>query len=183
MPIAIVSVYDKTNIEYVGRVLNSYGFDVFATPGTFRCLKDKQVRVLPIEEYCMNPPGFDGFFSSLSFNTLVGVLSSDNRMVADNLVESIGVVVYNFVPVWEIVDDLRGFTISNVDLGGPTIVRAAAINFLNTLPLVSPAQYPILENLDSIDYETRAKLAKEAFDYCSWYDRRLSRFIDQCLSV
>ena len=183
MPSAIVSVYDKTNLEYVGRVLDSKGFEIFATPGTFRYLKDKQIRLFPIEDYCMNPPGFDEFFSSLSFNTLVGVLSSNNRMVADYLVKSIDVVVYNFVPVWDIVHDLRGFNISNVDLGGPTIVRAAAINFLNTLPLVSPAQYPILENYDSIDYETRAKLAGNAFDYCSWYDRRLSQFIDRCLSV
>ena len=117
------------------------------------------------------------FFSSLSFNTLVGVLSKEKRRLNDQLIEKIDVVIYNFVPSWEIVNELKDFNIKNVDLGGPTIVRAAAINYLKTIPIISPSQYSILEKLFDVDISMRKKLASDAFDYCSWYDQQISHLL------
>ena len=181
MPSAIVSVYDKTNLERIGYVLNSKGYDIYATPGTYRYLQEHHIPANEIEEYCKNPPGYNCFFSSLSFNSLVGVLSADNVMVFDSVVKKIDIVVYNFVPTWDIISNVNDFNIANVDLGGPAIVRAAAINYLHTLPIVSPSQYPIIEQDGAISDVTRLKLAKDAFDYCSWYDQQSSRFLASSL--
>ena len=181
MPNAIVSVYDKTDLEFVGKILKSSGFNIFATSGTLQYLEAKQVQARPIEEYCLNPEGFSDFFSSLSFNTLVGVLSGENRQVAGFLIKKIDVVIYNFVPSWEKVNEINDFNIKNVDLGGPTIVRAAAINYLNTIPIISPSQYPLLENLADMDVITRKKIAGEALEYCSWYDHKLSNLLKTLL--
>ena len=174
MPNAIVSVYDKTDLELVGKTLKSFGFNIFATSGTLKYLETKQIQARPIEEYCLNPDGFSDYFSSLSFNTLVGVLSGENRQFANSVIKKIDVVIYNFVPSWEIIKKSQDFNIKNVDLGGPAIVRAAAINYLKTIPVVSPSQYPLLEKLFDMDTTTRKRLAQEAFDYCSWYDHKLS---------
>lgn len=174
MPNAIVSVYDKTDLELVGKTLKSFGFNIFATSGTLQYLEANQIQARSVEEYCLNPEGFSDLFSSLSFNTLVGVLSGENKQLANSLIKKIDVVIYNFVPSWEIINELQDFNIKNVDLGGPTIVRAAAINYLKTIPIVSPSQYPILERLLDIDDTMRKKLASKAFEYCSWYDYQLS---------
>lgn len=178
MPKAIFSVYDKTAIEFAGKVLQSQGFDIYATPGTLRYLNNYQIQAFPVEDYCLNPQGFNDYFSSLSFNTLVGVLTDHSRQVKDFIIDKIDVVVYNFVPTWKIISNVHDFDIKNVDLGGPTIVRAAAINYKNTIPIISPSQYPILKDLYSISLETRIALARNAFDYCSWYDQQLSQFLE-----
>ena len=177
MPNAIVSVYDKTDLEFVGRTLESYGFKIFATPGTLQFFEAKHIQVHPVEKYCMNPEGFTNYFSSLSFNTLVGVLSGETRKLNNFQIEKIDVVIYNFVPSWKIVTELKDFNIRNVDLGGPAIVRAAAINYLKTIPIISPAQYSLLEKLFDIDIAMRKKLARDAFDYCSWYDQQISHLL------
>lgn len=181
MPNAIVSVYDKTDLELVGKTLKSFGFNIFATSGSLQYLEAKQIQAYPVEEYCLNPEGFSDFFSSLSFNTLVGVLSVENRKLANSLIKKIDVVIYNFVPTWEIINKMNDFNITTVDLGGPTIVRAAAINYLNTIPIISPSQYSLLEKLADMDVTTRKKLASEALEYCSWYDHKLSNLLKSLL--
>lgn len=183
MPNAIFSVHDKTDIEIAGSILESRGFDIFATQGTLRYLMEHHIKAYPIEDYCLNPKGIEDYFSSLSFNSMIGVLTDQSRQLDNLLIKKIDIVIYNFVPTWDIITDIQDFNIKNVDFGGPTIVRAAAINYKNTIPLISPSQYSLLEKLDTIDMQTRIALAKEAFDYCSWYDQQLSQFlVSFCLS-
>ena len=127
--------------------------------------------------YCQNPHGVENYFSSLSFNSLVGTLTNEHVKIGDIFVENIDVVVYNFVPSWDVVKTYEDFNILNVDLGGPTIVRAAAINFKHALPIISPKQYPILRDFNSIDMQMRIELAQEAFAYCAWYDNCLNKHL------
>ena len=86
-------------------------------------------------------------------------------------------MVYNFVPTWEIIKSLSDFNILHVDLGGPTIVKAAAINYKRVLPVVSPQQYEQLTDIPHTKMSKRINFARTALEYCSEYDRRLSDFL------
>lgn len=181
MPNAIVSVYDKTDIEKAGKILNELGVNIYATSGTYNYLLSKGINVRHIEDICGNPQGFERYFSSLSFNTLVGTLAEQHSTANDIFIEKIDIVIYNFVPSWELIHSSNDFNIQNVDLGGPTIIRAAAINYKNTLPIVSPSQYDILEHYNSIDIQQRKEYAREAFAYCSMYDTQLVNLLNTLL--
>lgn len=173
---AIVSLYDKEKIGYLGQVLQKQGFNIYATKGTLRSLAKVGIKAFPIEDITKNPSGYQNYVSSLSFNTLMGVLD-DGKMPYNPWLISINVVVYNFVPTWEIISSERQFNIENVDLGGPTMIRAAAINYKNVIPLVYPSQYELLEKYEMIDNKTRLLLAKTALEYCSIYDKKLSEYL------
>lgn len=177
MPNAIISVYDKTGLDYLGKALNNLNFKIYATAGTLRFLRDNQIKVLSIEEIAKNPTGFEDILSSLSFNTLIGILANNKSRLAGVPIEAIDVVVYNFYQTWAEIKSLDDFNIQHVDLGGPTLIKAAAINYKNTLPITSPCQYTLLSNFPKISMETRLELAKEALEYCSWYDKKLSEIL------
>jgi len=177
MPNAIISVYDKTKLDYLGESLNHLGFNIYATTGTLKYLHDQKIRAFPVENIASNPTGFDSFITSLSFNTLIGTLVNEKTSVDSVKIEKIDVVVYNFVRTWEVIKTLDDFNISHVDLGGPTMIRAAAINFKYTLPIVSPSQYDIVEDFPHIEDKKRLELAREVFEYCAWYDNKLSEFL------
>lgn len=181
MPNAIISVYDKTNLCYLGRVLRDYGFVIYATQGTRDYLLSHGISAQPVEEIAGNPPGFENFVSSLSFKTMIGTLSDDPNMLEACYICPIDLVVYNFVHTWDIITDLEDFNIRHVDLGGPTIVKAAAINFKHVLPIVSPDQYCLLEQYPNIPMDTRISLAKYALEYCADYDRKLSSLLSSFL--
>jgi len=68
---------------------------------------------------------------------------------------------------------LDDFNIRYVDLGGPTMVKAAAINYKYTLPITSPCQYSLLAKYPDLTIDERLELAKSAFDYCAWYDKKI----------
>ena len=174
---AIISVYEKTRLDYLGEVLSRLDFNIYATTGTLGYLRDKKIRAFPVEEIAGNPAGFEDFITSLGFNTLIGALADEKPDFGNATIEKIDVVVYNFVRTWEVIKTLDDFNIGNVDLGGPTMIRAAAINYKHTLPIVSPSQYDALVDFPHITLEKRLELARTAFEYCSWYDNELSKLL------
>ncbi len=173
---AIVSVYNKNRADYLGHILQEKGFNIFASHGTFEYFRDKGIEACPVESITDNPFGFENYVSSLGFKSLMGVLD-DGNMPIDLLRKSINLVVYNFVPTWEIIRTRKEFNIHNVDLGGPTMVRAAAINYKNVLPIIRPEQYELIETFEQLDEEKRWGLARTALEYCSSYDNKLVEFM------
>lgn len=177
MPNAIVSLYDKTSLDYLGVLLDKLGFTVFSTQGTRRALKDLGHDSFPVEMISGNPDGFDNFVSSFGFKTMIATLDEDRTHLVSCGMCPIDLVVYNFVPSWEFISSLDQFNIRNVDFGGPAMIKAAALNFKNVIPIVSPLQYSLLEHYYDIDLQTRCNLAQEALKACSDYDRRLSELL------
>lgn len=173
MPNAIVSVYDKTGLDYLGSLLKQHKFTVFSTPGTRRALKSLGYDSQPVELITGNPDGYNDLVSSFGFKTMVAALEGNrNRLIRDGIYP-IDLVVYNFVPSWKFVSSLDQFNIKNVDFGGPAIIKAAALNFRNVIPLVLPLQYSLLEDYPDIDFQTRCDLAQVALRSCYEYDKRL----------
>lgn len=177
MPNAIISVFDKTNIDYLGKILIEQNYTLYATAGTRKVLEENNITVHPVEEITDNPAGFENYVSSLSFSTVIGTLARDESQFSEIPIKKIDLVVYNFVPTWSEIKTLDDFNILHVDLGGPTIIKAAAINFKHTLPIVSPEQYKLLIDIDKIDLKLRVSLAESALSYCSWYENQLSKYL------
>ena len=177
MPNAIVSVFDKTNLNYLGKILSNLGFNIYATAGTLNYFIEHKIEAFPVETIAKNPAGFGSLISSLSFNTLIGTLANNKSQLGDMPIELIDLVVYNFVPTWSEIKALDDFNVQHVDLGGPTMIKAAAINYKHALPIISPCQYALVPNFYKLSMKTRLELATKALAYCSWYDNKLSEFL------
>lgn len=177
MPNAIISVYDKTNLKYLGEILEKQGFRIFATAGTLKVLNDNGIKAYHVKEISSNPIGFENFLSSLSFNTMIGTLTENVEQFNGFDIAKIDLVVFNFVPTWSEINGITDFNIQNVDLGGPTMIKAAAINFKHVIPVVSPEQYRLLNDIKSITLGERKELAVTALEYCSWYDQKLASYL------
>lgn len=177
MPNAIISVFDKTRIDFLGKILIEQGYTIYATCGTRKALEEYKIPVKPIEEITGNPMGFENFLSSLSFNTMIGALAENEAQFNKQPIEKIDLVVYNFVPTWSEIDSLNDFNILNVDLGGPTMIKSAAINYKYSLPVVDPKQYDSLKCIEGISMQTRKLYAIAALEYCAEYDKKLAEFL------
>lgn len=177
MPNAIISVYDKTNLKYLGEILEKQNFRIYATAGTLKVLKENGIKAFHVEEISSNPIGFDKFFSSLSFNTMIGTLAEDVEQFSGFNITKIDLVVFNFVPTWSEINGINDFNIQNVDLGGPTMIKSAAINFKHVIPVVNPDQYGLLKDIKNITLRERIKFAATALEYCSCYDRKLALYL------
>lgn len=177
MPNAIVSVYDKTQLDRLGSLLSRLGFTVYATPGTRRALRAMGYDPRPVEQISGNPAGFEDFVSSFGFNTMIAALAKDRQWLVQHGICPVEVVVYDFVPSWELVTSLDGFDITSVDFGGPAMVKAAALNFARVIPIVSASQYGLLERYPDIDIRTRCALAQTALRACAAYDSKLAELL------
>lgn len=177
MPVAIISVYDKTGLDYVGKLLVAQNFEIYATEGTLNYLNMHGIKAEPVKKLMNNPVGFEDMFSSVSFTTVVGALSENDDQIIMCGSKRINLIIYNFVPTWEVIHGLNDFNIHNVDFGGPTMVRAAAINYKNVVIIINPSQYQLLSSFDSLSQKDKRELAKQAFEYTSSYDKELANYI------
>ncbi|MBI2039758.1 bifunctional phosphoribosylaminoimidazolecarboxamide formyltransferase/IMP cyclohydrolase [Candidatus Microgenomates bacterium] len=173
---ALLSVYDKTGIVDFAKVLVKNGYSIISTEGTYEALKEGGVDVTPIDEITGNPRNsFDGRMKTISFQIESGILfdrkNPKHRDEAQELkVPQIDIVVCNLYPFEE------KPSVENIDVGGPTMIRAAAKNYENVIVVVSPEDYvmvaDVLEN-GRVTNELRKELAAKAFYYLSFYDSQI----------
>jgi len=173
---ALISVYEKTGLIDLAKNFVTQEITIIATGGTARLLKEAEIPYIPIEQITGNPESFDGRMKTVSFPILSGILfdrTSDKHVKeAEQLkVPIIDYVVCNFYPFW----DKPG--IEMIDVGGPTMVRAAAKNFESVTILVDPADYGKVSA--TLDIKTRKELANKAFAYVADYDIQISRYFAQ----
>lgn len=182
---ALLSVSDKTYLEELAKGLAGLGVELLATGGTAERLKRAGIKFRAIEDYTGNPEAFDGRMKTLSFKLESAILfdrSNNSHMKqADELkIEPIDLVVCNFYPFEEAVS--KGATeeqlVEEVDIGGPTMVRAAAKNFKSVLVLTDPADY--MNALTEIRHmgcrvglETRRAMMVKAFERVMRYDQAI----------
>lgn len=170
---ALISVYDKNGLEKLAKTLQKLGLTIIATGGTAKFLQEYGIFYTPIEKITGNPESFDGRMKTISFVIESGIifdrLNKEHVRQAQKLkIPNIDVVVCNFYPFWE------KQTVEMIDVGGPTMVAAAAKNFAHVTVLVNPSDYGLLEK--KVTLETRKVLASKAFAYLSDYNIGISNY-------
>jgi phosphoribosylaminoimidazolecarboxamide formyltransferase / IMP cyclohydrolase len=186
---ALLSVSDKRGIVDFARGLAELGIELVSTGGTAGELTAAGLDVRSVEDLTGFPEIMDGRVKTLHPKLYAGVLAvrSDPehlRAAADHEVEFVDLVCVNLYP-FERVASRRGVdeaeVIENIDIGGPTMIRAAAKNFAFTIPVVRPESYDaVLAELrdtgGTLSMPTRESLAAEAFAYTARYDTAIARW-------
>lgn len=186
---ALISVYDKTGIVAFAKYLHGLGYKIISTGGTAKILIENNIPVIPIQEITGNPESFDGRMKTISFQIESGILFDRKNPAhikeADKLnIKPIDIVVCNFYPFEKTIGNPRvsqTAAIENIDVGGPTMVRAAAKNFQHVLVVTDPNDYPIIEaalKQKATTQDLRRKLAAKAFGLISFYDSQIAAYLN-----
>jgi len=184
---ALISVTDKTGVAEFGQGLRDLGIEIVSTGGTARVLEAAGVPVREVSEVTRFPEMLDGRLKTIHPGIAGGVLAvrgnpEHMRSLATHGIPTIDMVVVNLY-AFEKVAAKKGVPlqelIENIDIGGPTLIRAAAKNYQHVAVVVSPDDYPrILEELHERHGElpetTLWGLAKKAFALTAAYDRAIS---------
>ena len=184
---AILSVSDKAGLVDFARQLRDLKVEIFSTGGTKKSLVEAGMAVHGISDITGFPEILDGRVKTLHPMVHGGILARRDRPghmdeLGKHKIEPIDMVVVNLYPFVETVAK-PGVTmedaLENIDIGGPTMIRAAAKNFPAVLVVVDPADYnTLLEKLrgGQVDLAFRRKLAQKAFQHVALYDTAISQY-------
>ncbi len=185
---ALISVSDKTGIEDFARELAELGVEILSTGGTFRRLRDAGLTVREVSEHTGFPEIMDGRVKTLHPTIHGGILGrrgTDETVMAENDIAPIDLVVVNLYPFRETVareDCTLEDAIENIDIGGPTLIRAAAKNHADVGVVTDPADYTsVLEALRAhgrLTPEQGLDLARRAFAHTAAYDAAIARYLE-----
>ncbi|MCY1049597.1 bifunctional phosphoribosylaminoimidazolecarboxamide formyltransferase/IMP cyclohydrolase [Mammaliicoccus sciuri] len=184
---AILSVSDKTNIEDFASKLIENDYKIFSTGGTKKALENAGIEVYSVSELTNFPEIMDGRVKTLHPGVHGGILA--NRSIPEHLtalkeqdIDLIDLVVVNLYPFKETVkkeDVTEDEAIENIDIGGPTMLRAAAKNFKFVTTVVDPADYnEVIERIasDKLDENYRKSLMVKVFKHTNDYDNAIVEF-------
>jgi phosphoribosylaminoimidazolecarboxamide formyltransferase/IMP cyclohydrolase len=187
---ALLAVYDKTNLEPFARGLSGLGWELVSTGGTFAALQKAGIPVRKVEDITGFPEMLDGRVKTLHPAVHGGILARRDlpahlEALAAHGIGPIDMVVCNLYPFYATVTREGGVSfeegIENIDIGGPTMLRAAAKNHRDVIVVVDPANYDsVLEHLrkdGDIPAEGRRHLAWKAFAHTAAYDSAVSEWI------
>ncbi|MDT7544586.1 MAG: phosphoribosylaminoimidazolecarboxamide formyltransferase / cyclohydrolase [Actinomycetota bacterium] len=190
---ALVSVYDKTGLEELGRGLAEAGVEIVSTGSTAGRLRDAGIAVTPVDELTGFPECLDGRVKTLHPAVHAGILA-DRRLddhvkqLAELGIEPFDLVVVNLYPFTETVASGadQDECVEQIDIGGPTMVRAAAKNHPSVAVVVSPASYSLV--LDAVrsggtTLEQRKSLAAQAFRHTGSYDIAVASWMGNVLTA
>ncbi|MGI8414431.1 MAG: bifunctional phosphoribosylaminoimidazolecarboxamide formyltransferase/IMP cyclohydrolase [Solirubrobacteraceae bacterium] len=189
---ALLSVSDKTGIVELARGLEQLGIEIISTGGTARTLSQAGVQVRSITDLTGFPEIMDGRVKTLHPKLYAGLLAvredaAHMQAAEAHEVELVDLVCVNLYP-FERTAAARGVpdrdVVENIDIGGPTMIRAAAKNSAFVAPVVSPESYDaVLEELRQSERRlspaTRESLAAEAFAYTARYDTAIARWFQE----
>lgn len=178
---ALISLSDKSGIEKLARFLHEKGVEILATGGTAKFLKDLKIDVKEVSEETGFPEILSGRVKTLHPKIFGGILrrddvESDVRDLEGLEIKPIDMVIVNLYPfekVSELTNDEREL-IEEIDIGGITLIRAAAKNYRNVVVVVDPNDYEmIIEQINlngDVNIQTRRRLALKAFKRSASYD-------------
>jgi phosphoribosylaminoimidazolecarboxamide formyltransferase/IMP cyclohydrolase len=189
---ALLSVSDKTGVVELARGLVELGIEIVSTGGTARELAEAGVPVREVSDLTGFPEIMDGRVKTLHPKLHAGLLALRDQpkhmqAAEEHDVELIDLVCVNLYPFERIAAQHRVTdpeVIENIDIGGPTMIRAAAKNFAFVAPVVSPEAYDAVlaelrESDRSLSPATRESLAAEAFAYTARYDSAIARWFQE----
>jgi phosphoribosylaminoimidazolecarboxamide formyltransferase / IMP cyclohydrolase len=187
---ALLGVSDKTGLVEFARVLERRAVEILSTGGTKAALEKGGVRVKAVEDFTGSPEMLDGRVKTLHPKIHGGILArradpSHQAQMRAHGIEPIDLVVVNFYPFEQTVakpDVSLEDAIENIDIGGPTLVRAAAKNHDDVAVVVDPADYTAIAqefeaNGGAITAQTRFRLARKAFARVTAYDCAISNYL------
>ncbi|TZE82546.1 bifunctional phosphoribosylaminoimidazolecarboxamide formyltransferase/IMP cyclohydrolase [Calorimonas adulescens] len=184
---ALISVYDKTGIEKLAKELVDLGFVIVSTGGTARYLAENGIGVMDVSEVTGFPEIMDGRVKTLHPKVHGGILArrenEDDMRTLENLsIKPVDMVVVNLYPFKETVS--KGNVaieeaVENIDIGGPSMIRAAAKNFKDVIVLTDPTDYNwVTDDIKKggISLEKRMYLARKAFALTAYYDSLIADY-------
>jgi phosphoribosylaminoimidazolecarboxamide formyltransferase/IMP cyclohydrolase len=185
---ALVSVSDKTGIVEFCRTLNEFGIEILSTGGTFKTLTENNIAAIEVADYTGFPEMMDGRVKTLHPKIHGGILGRrgiDDAIMAANDIRAIDMVVVNLYPFEAMIAKPNcdfETAIDNIDIGGPTMIRAAAKNHADVVILVNPNDYSeILTELNetkgALSGATRFHLALKSFEYTARYDTAIAAYL------
>ena len=188
---ALISVSDKTGIVDFAQGLSKLGVEILSTGGTAKALKDAGLSVKDVSEHTGFPEMMGGRLKTLHPKIHGGLLwrrdnRDDKKDVEEHNIDSIDIVVVNLYPFEQTVskpDATFEDAIENIDIGGPTMLRAASKNFKDVIVIVDPDDYSkILDELNAgngeAGYDTKYYLARKVFSHTARYDTLISRYLN-----
>jgi phosphoribosylaminoimidazolecarboxamide formyltransferase/IMP cyclohydrolase len=185
---AIVSVSDKAGVNEFTQGLIALGYEVFSTGGTKKGLTESGLKVKSISELTGFPEILDGRVKTLHPAVHGGILA--RRDLPDHMgqlkqqgfstIDLVAVNLYPFVKTVAKPDVTLQDALENIDIGGPTLIRASAKNFPSVVVVVDPADYePVLNALraGALSVDERRRLARKAFQHVAIYDTAISQYL------
>ncbi|MEG2108959.1 MAG: bifunctional phosphoribosylaminoimidazolecarboxamide formyltransferase/IMP cyclohydrolase [Clostridium sp.] len=185
---ALISVFDKEGVLELASFLNNKGVEIISTGGTYKHLKENGVPVIEVNEVTDFPEMLDGRVKTLHPIIHAGILAiRDNKEHMDTIsgrdINTIDYVVVNLYPFFEKVREDLSFDekVEFIDIGGPTMLRAAAKNFKDVVVLSDKADYErVMEEINNegeVSLNFKKKLAGKVFNLMSAYDGAISNFL------
>jgi len=187
---ALISLTDKAGIEGFAGELAALGIDLLSTGGTAKKLRDAGLKVMDVSDFTGFPEMLDGRVKTLHPKVHGGILNqraneSHQRQCADHGLKNIDIIAVNLYAFNKTVEDpncLLIDAIENIDIGGPTMLRAAAKNFHDVTVIVDPADYPkVLEEIKATGnttLKTRFYLMKKVYALTAAYDTAISAWLE-----
>ncbi len=187
---ALVSVYSKNGLDRIVKQLHQLGVTIYSTGGTQKFIGDLGIPVTPVEDLTSYPSILGGRVKTLHPKIFGGILarrelSDDQQQLEEYGIPEIDLVIVDLYPFEETVasDASEQEIIEKIDIGGISLIRAAAKNYKDVLVVASRDQYEPLISLLEADkgessLETRKEFASQAFNVSSHYDSEIYRFFD-----
>ncbi len=185
---ALISVFNKTGILELADYLQKRDVEIISTGGTYKYLKENGIKVTEVSEVTGFDEILDGRVKTLHPIIHAGILAvRDNKDHMETLnkkgIKPIDMVVVNLYPFFDKVKEDLTFKekVEFIDIGGPTMIRAAAKNFQDVVVLTDVNDYtPVMNEIEQhgeVQYETKRKLAGKVFNLMSAYDAAISNFM------
>ena len=193
-PIALLSVSDKTSLIPLAKALvNDFGFKILSSGGTAKLIESENLPVTRVADYTGFPEILEGRVKTLNPKIHGGILARrDKQSHLDDLkkqnINPIDLVIVNLYPFEQTISKenvLWEEAIENIDIGGPTMIRAAAKNHQDVLVVTNPSQYSDLINAyksKAITNELRKKYSQQAFEHTAIYDLTISKWMANKIS-
>ena len=181
---ALISVSNKNEIEFIAKKLKKFNVQIISTGGTAQFLKKNSIDVTKIEDITNFPEIFDGRVKTLHPLIYGGILNrrflnKDQKVVQKYNITNIDLIIINLYDFENTIKNTKSNKkiIENIDIGGPSLIRAAAKNFLYTTVIVDPNDYKELlkqmKQNNCTNLEFRKYLAKKAFELTYRYDNKI----------
>jgi phosphoribosylaminoimidazolecarboxamide formyltransferase/IMP cyclohydrolase len=186
---ALISLTDKSGIEDFAKALTEMGIEILSTGGTAKKMRDNGIPVTDVSEFTGFPEMLDGRVKTLHPLVHGGILNQrenadHQQQCTEHGIKPIDIVAVNLYAFEKTVTDPKctlGDAIENIDIGGPTLLRASAKNFQDVTVIVDPADYDQvlaeIRETGNTTLKTRFKLAVKVFQLTSAYDTAIADWL------
>ncbi len=192
---ALISVSDKTNLKNILKQLRSNNIKIISSGGTFREIKKLRFKCIDVSNFTGNEEILDGRVKTLHSKIHAGILNKRKnknhlKEMKKNNFENIDLVIVNFYPFEKTLEKTLNhkLILENIDIGGPSLVRAAAKNYEDVTVIVSPDNYDDLinelkNNKGSTSLEFRKKMSRKAFTETAYYDTTIANYFNKFSNI